>query len=286
MAACYYQLGERARVEQDYERALVCYEQCVTVYHDLGDRVGMLNTLLRVDDVLTFAGRRRQAAQVRERTMAVGQKVDDPRWKAFALQGLGQTAQEEGDYGRARQLYGQSLAIGREISHPRIVAWSLRGLGDAAHAAGQDGEARAFYQRSLDSCRDRENQDLVPYIQLGLARATRALGEIAEAKLYLRQVLEKALAWQLSPLALEALSETAPLYAQVGQLEQAVQVLALVRHHPQAWFETRERATRLVDEMAAELPSQRAIAAQERGQNAVLEVICRSALGFLAGPDS
>jgi predicted ATPase/DNA-binding SARP family transcriptional activator len=282
IASCYYQLAVHAWAEHNYDQAIAYYERCVEVSRDLGDLPGTIGALSRLKDVLARLGRLERAWQVREQLMDLAQQLDEPRWMAFALQGLGQTAHERGDYTRARQLYGQSLAIGRETTHQRIISYSLRGMGDAAYADDQHAEAKALYQESLANCRGRENQDLVPIIHLGLGRAACALGEYAEAKASVWQALNKALEWDSASLAFEALSEVALLYAKAGQPERAVEVLTLVLCHSRAWFQTRERATRFLDELVAELPEETAAAAQALGKEASFETTCRAALAFLA----
>jgi predicted ATPase/DNA-binding SARP family transcriptional activator len=281
MVSCFYQLAERARCEYDYAEAKRWHYRCLDTLHDLGDLTGTLGVLSRLEDMMTFLGEHEQAAQVGEQIMDIAQQVDNPQWMAFALQGLGQTAHKEGDYARARQLYGQSLDIGRETAHQRIITWSLSGLGDTAYAAGQYGEARTLYQESMEQCQGRENQDIVPDIQVRLGKATCALGEHGESRAYFWQALSTAVESGHIPFMLDVLSETALLHAKEGRLEQAVEVLTLVLHHPLIWHETKERAARLLDELLAELPAEAAAAAQERGKAASLEAMCRTTLDDL-----
>jgi len=48
--------------------------------------------------------------------------------------------------------------------------------------------------------------------------------------------------------------------------EQAIELLALALHHPASEQETKDRAKRLLDELASSLPRESVAAAQERGQ--------------------
>jgi hypothetical protein len=45
-----------------------------------------------------------------------------------------------------------------------------------------------------------------------------------------------------------------------------LELLTLVLHHPTSWQSTRDQAAALVAELAAELPPEAVVAAQERGQ--------------------
>ena len=55
--------------------------------------------------------------------------------------------------------------------------------------------------------------------------------------------------------------------------EQAIELLALALHHPASEYETRGKASRLLDKLASRLPAELAAAAQERGQLKILETV-------------
>jgi hypothetical protein len=65
----------------------------------------------------------------------------------------------------------------------------------------------------------------------------------------------------------------ATLLAQTGGPERAVELLALVVHHPATWQVTRDRAHRLLAELAGMIPPDRAASAQEHGSQLSVDAV-------------
>ena len=76
---------------------------------------------------------------------------------------------------------------------------------------------------------------------------------------------------QARPIALDAIAGVAHLKARAGQLDEALALLALVRSHLSSYYESREKAHQLWEELAAELPADLVAAAEVRGRNLDLE---------------
>ena len=73
------------------------------------------------------------------------------------------------------------------------------------------------------------------------------------------------------PFVLLTLVGIATLLAAEGEKERALELLALVLHHPLSWQWTKDRAAPLVAELEAELSPEVVAAAQARGQARDLE---------------
>jgi hypothetical protein len=90
---------------------------------------------------------------------------------------------------------------------------------------------------------------------------------------------------QLFPFALQALVPWTALLAKEEDLpaednpagsskkEQAIEILALVIHHPATLGLSKDKAARLLGELEAELPPEVVAAAQERGKTRQLEEV-------------
>jgi hypothetical protein len=99
-------------------------------------------------------------------------------------------------------------------------------LGDVALAEGDLAEAGRYYALALDAASGRPEEGLKPHVLLG----------------------------------------PAALLARMGEVERAIEVAALARHHPASVEETRDKADALLDRLRAELPPEAYAAAEARGR--------------------
>ena len=88
---------------------------------------------------------------------------------------------------------------------------------------------------------------------------------------------------RLISLALLTLVGIATLLTAEGEKERALELLALVLHHPVSWQWTKNRAAPLVAELEAELSPEVVAAAQARGQARDLEATVAELLADLGG---
>jgi hypothetical protein len=77
---------------------------------------------------------------------------------------------------------------------------------------------------------------------------------------------------------LEALAEFASLHAKQGDMEQALEMLLIVLNHPASLPETKNRASDLRAELAAQLTSEQVEAALARAQAKTFEVVVNEVL--------
>ena len=154
-----------------------------------------------------------------------------------------------GDYEEARERHQRALARYRDegiywkeelevVGGSWGVPVSLQRLGDVALAQGDLAEAGRYYGLALDAASDRPEEGLKPHILLG----------------------------------------PAALLARTGDVEQAVEVAALARHHPASVEETRDKADELLDGLQAELPPEAYVAAEASGRARNLEATMRELL--------
>ena len=89
--------------------------------------------------------------------------------RAVALQGAGVLAMDQGDYGRAKELYEESLALYRAEDNSDGIMTTLNNLGIVVEASGDYMRAAELYEESLALARQQGNQSV-------LARALNNLG--------------------------------------------------------------------------------------------------------------
>jgi predicted ATPase len=90
-----------------------------------------------------------QAIAFYEEALALRRGLGDKQGIAGSLNDLGNVAYWQGDYGRALALHEQSLALKRELGDRSDIAISLNNLGLAAYRQGDYDRAAALYEESL-----------------------------------------------------------------------------------------------------------------------------------------
>jgi tetratricopeptide (TPR) repeat protein len=183
----------------------------------------------------------------------------------------------------AKAAFQEGLAISREVGGLSRIAGSLNFLGIVADSLGEHQEAQAYYQECLVISTESDySRGLINALN-GLGQVACNLGDFQKARRYLQQSLETATSTQSFPQVLETMRVWAAVLAKEDVLlegggpgreekkGQAVELLALVLHHPASWKIYKDRATPLLAELEAELPPDVVAAALERGRARKLE---------------
>ncbi len=264
-------LGILAGLRGDYDRQRALFRESLSLFRSLGDRSRMATLLNNLAVAERLVGNYDQARQLSLESLALSRAEDDRRSTARALQHLAILAHVRGAYDEARPFYQESLALYRETGDQQGVALTLGNLGDLAYRTGDHDEARQVLRESLALRRRINDQWGVALALNTLGGVERATGRLQAARQYLREAMRVSRALQSQALMLEVLVEWAQLLAAEGETAHAVEILALVAHHPATEGWTREIATQLLASFSSLLPAHVARAARERGLQARVE---------------
>jgi predicted ATPase len=261
-------------VRDEYPRAKQLLRESLAIYRELGDRQGRVRALctlglIAMDHQVDYC----EAEQCCREAVRLARALRDRQHIAWALSILGRIARAQGEYADARKSLGESLAYAREINAPAQMTLALLGLGDTAFALGEHREAQKCYQQALATRRAMNRPDLTARSLGGLGNVALVTGDYQEARRLCRQALQvvvdrQALEW----VSLEVLVGSATLLTrsecggQEGNKERALEVVALVLHHPACRKETAVRAQGLILELYTQLPPEIPRAAEERGR--------------------
>jgi predicted ATPase/class 3 adenylate cyclase/Tfp pilus assembly protein PilF len=122
-----------------------------------------------------------EAARLHEASLALRRALGDEPGTATSLNNLAVVAQEQGIYDRATGLHEQALALRRTLCDQRGIASSLLNLGEMACAQGDYARAAALLDESLALHRDLGDTRRVAYSLLNLAAVHAGQGDPARA---------------------------------------------------------------------------------------------------------
>jgi hypothetical protein len=142
-----------------------------------------------------------------------------------------------------------------------------------AFAQGEHAEAKRLHEESLALSREIGNKRGIAISLNHLSRVSCALGAYDAAWQSFNEALKAAMEIGAVSLALDVLIGLAELTARSGDQVRAVEMLVLPLRHPAGEQRTKDRAGRLLTELASQLPIDVVAAAQERGQARTLASI-------------
>jgi predicted ATPase/Tfp pilus assembly protein PilF len=207
------QLGSIAYSRGEYAEAKHFHRESLTISKQIGDWIGTARALLYLATVAELAGEYAEAKRLLQESLAICREIGEQFLRARVLNNLGNVAFYLKEYSEAEQIYRESLALRTAISDQLGMGACLNNLGEVAYALGDRQRSRQYFQQALK-----------------VMAHTRTAGPI-----------------------LHILTWIATFLAQEGKKEQAVELLALVSHHPATPKDTRERAVRLLSDWQPQL---------------------------------
>jgi tetratricopeptide (TPR) repeat protein len=258
--------GERQAAKQ-------LYQQSLAVFREIGDGQAVQFDLDNLGYLTRELGEYEEAWQYHRESLEMASEAGHRLGVAGSLDNLGLVAYDVGDYGAAQRYFEQGLAIRREVGHAWSITISLGHLGDVALAQGDYAQARRWYQESLEVSRGSELAKEMPEALRGLGEVSTAEGDFEQARQQFRDALELEMAGQAVyiPGILKVLVAVAQLTARSGEKEKPAEWLAYVADHAVSTAQLRDRAMRLLDDLASQLPPQAMAAAREMSKGKSLD---------------
>ena len=162
-ASALRQAGDIVRMLEDEPRALMLYEESLSLETELGRKPGIADALLSL-------GREQES-------LAIFEEIGDEIGIAAALHHLGGKALEAGDYTQAREAFEQAVSIRRRLASAWALAPSLHSLGDSELLEGRVSEAGIHYRESLRLSVELQSPRMVAYCLAGLASVAAVDGQ-------------------------------------------------------------------------------------------------------------
>jgi len=145
------------------------FEQNLALYRELGDQLGIANTLCDLGNIALSSGSHDEAKQHFQASLALYRAMGNQWWAATALDGLAWVARGLGNYDQARKLWEESLALSQVQNNPWEMALSLRNLGYLALFQGRFETSARWLEQSVALFREIDDR-------LGLAVVLPQLG--------------------------------------------------------------------------------------------------------------
>ena len=206
-----------------YQEALDHHQQHLEIAREIDDRLQEAKSLGNLGNTYYRLRQYKKAIECHQWCLDIMQERGDTQGKAIALSGLGDVLNSVGRYQQAIQRYQQCLDIMREIGDRRGEAISMNGLGNAFCSLGQYQQAIQHHQQCLDIMREREDRQGEATSLNSLGNAFCAQGQYDQAFESYQQSLEIAQAIGDPLQEGKSLGNLGNVYLQIGQYQTALE---------------------------------------------------------------
>lgn len=265
------------------ERGLTLSNEAIALIRPLNQPEALAYTFFSAALSNLYLGDFEQVVEIAQALGRMTQEIGD-RWgagislnyRATALVGQQRYAEAQAEADQALQIFSQ------EIGDYYGLTWAALVRGHVALARQAYAEARPFYERSLQAALALNYRRTTQQSYDNLGDVAFHLGELAEAERYFRLSLEISEETGQTREMIGTLHDLARVWAAQGKKVEAVELLAVVLHHPLSNLplllrmeETtlREVAERLRARLEADLDPERYRVAWARGSTRQLEAV-------------
>ncbi len=249
----------------EYQEATTYAVSAQALSRELSDRRGAVHGLRLLGNIQRDLGELSESRRLHAESLAISRSAGFGDETARALANLAVLAGVEADNARAIDLFQQALELFQQIGNQRGAVQVLENLGTIAYNEGRLEEAHRHYSEQLVYARRGGDPSAVANAQIQMGGVLSVLGETEQALAHLTGALSTCLALEAIPLAVEAVFGLALFSRETGALDRAVQLLALILHHPGSSHHTSQRAEQMLAELAEELPAEALAVAEARG---------------------
>lgn len=200
-AFCYRALGEVAKDQSDFPRALKYYEQALDLFRSTNWLLYVGLALSHLADLHLQMGQSARAVELYEECLVIGRDIEERVLLSLSLECLFQI-----DPARGRVLFQQEIARQRKLEDPETLAVVLNAFGGQLRLKGDP--------QDLDESIDILTECLLLWRELGIKWGL--AGGMARAYLFLGQAYSTK---GEQTLAIEYEQEASHLYQEVGDLQ-------------------------------------------------------------------
>jgi len=115
-------LANVVKLQGDYAKASSLFEECLAIFRELGDPIGIAWSLNYRGDISRAQGQPELARARYGESLAAFQEVGDKWGIAGCLADLGSLARDQGDYETSQAHYAESMKLFLELGQKRGVA--------------------------------------------------------------------------------------------------------------------------------------------------------------------
>jgi CHAT domain-containing protein len=143
--------GKLQLAQGQAEQALTTWQQATKTYQQVGDKTGIVRSLINQAQALRVLGFYERVKDTLEQVSQILQDQPDTDIKAAGLLSFGDALRLVGDLQQSQKVLQQSLAISQQLNSGPAITAALMSLGNTAYALQQSEAALKYYQQASTS---------------------------------------------------------------------------------------------------------------------------------------
>jgi CHAT domain-containing protein/Tfp pilus assembly protein PilF len=181
LAQMWEQRGTRLFQNSDYPRAMVAWEQALTMWREVKDQHEEGTILNNLGEAYRALSQYERAIRYYEQALAIMREVKAQADESTILGNLGGVYEALSQYERAIGYYEQALTIAREVKRRAEEGAILNNLGLAYGALSQYERAMGYHEQALAIAREIKNRAMEGTILNNLGAVYKALSQYEKA---------------------------------------------------------------------------------------------------------
>jgi tetratricopeptide (TPR) repeat protein len=177
-----YRVADLLFQRGNYAQSNALLEQCLQVFHALGNDGAAAQTLNDIAGGLFEMGELSKAKDTYEQALVGQRLVRNKRGIADVLANLGAIQQQQGDLGRARKYDEEALALYNELGEKNALAIMQNNMGEVLVDQGDLSAGKSLWDRSLALRRELGNESDVAESMHNIAEVLGEQGDVAGAQ--------------------------------------------------------------------------------------------------------
>ncbi|MBE8968642.1 CHAT domain-containing protein [Nostocales cyanobacterium LEGE 12452] len=178
----YSELGEK-------QKALSYYNQCLSLYRQVGDKKAEAISLNNIGSVYYFLGENQKAISYYNQSLLLHRLIKNKSGIATTLNNVGKVYLELGELQKALSHFSQSLSLHQETGGKRGTPSALNNIGIVYLKLGENQKALSYFSQSLSLYRQTGEKRGIPTALNNIGKAYSNLGELQKALDYYSQSL-------------------------------------------------------------------------------------------------
>jgi predicted ATPase len=264
-------LGMIAHGMGKYKESKEYYLESLEISKELRNKMGIGRSLNNIANIVAIMGDRAKAKQYYQEGADIFREMGNLRGVSTTLSNLGIIARLDGNNDEGWRLHEKSLKISEKIGHKTGIVAALSNLSETARNMGELNKSEKLQRRALTIAQKMGDYWYIETSYNNLASISFRLGKYKEAFNYYRDALKTAIEKSHPPMAINAISGVAMIWAKQGREKDALELAAFIMQHPASMEDVKKEIEALVKEINEVLSKDEVAAIQENAEQKKLE---------------
>ena len=222
VAAAQYLTGNAYLRMEEFGKALIAYRQSHSLYVQVNDIHGQLNSQLGIGLAYKNLGQYSKALEAYDEAVRLPHE-NEPGADARLNLSIGAVCFSQGDYKKSAEFATKALAVAPSLHDAEIEGEALRLLGQTHYSLGEYTQARDLYLKALIVQRAAHDKDAEASLLNNIGQVSYVIGTMDDALRYYRQALD--IRKSIGSLRGQALSRNsvAQVFVAKGEYQKAIE---------------------------------------------------------------